>query len=75
MNIIFKTLHIEHFLSFGVVDIDLQQPGYTLVSGRNENPNDKVITKEEYNKMSYKERLKLFNENQEAFQELTKSNE
>ena len=40
MNIIFKTLHIEHFLSFGVVDIDLQQPGYTLVSGRNENPND-----------------------------------
>lgn len=41
----------------------------------NENPNDKVITKEEYNKMSYKERLKLFNENQEAFQELTKSNE
>ena len=40
MNVIFKTLHIEHFLSFGVVDIDLQQPGYTLVSGRNENPND-----------------------------------
>lgn len=41
----------------------------------NENPNDKGITKDQYNKMSYQERLKLFNENKEAFQELTKSNE
>lgn len=41
----------------------------------NENPNDKGISKEQFNKMSYKERLKLFNENQEAFRELTKSNE
>ena len=41
----------------------------------NENPNDKGITKEQYDKMSYQERLKLFNENKEAFQELTKSNE
>ena len=41
----------------------------------NENPNDKGITKEQFNKMSYQERLKLFNENKEAFQELTKSNE
>ena len=41
----------------------------------NENPNDKGITKEQYDKMSYQERLKLFNENKEAFNELTKSNE
>ena len=41
----------------------------------NENPNDKGITKEQFNKMSYQERLKLFNENKEAFNELTKSNE
>ena len=41
----------------------------------NENPNDKGISKEQFNKMSYQERLKLFNENKEAFQELTKSNE
>ena len=39
----------------------------------NENPNDKGITKEQYNKMSYQERLKLFNENKEAFQELSKN--
>ena len=41
----------------------------------NDNPNDKGVTKEQYDKMSYKDRLKLFNENKEAFQELTKSNE
>ena len=41
----------------------------------NENPNDKGISKEQFNKMSYQERLKLFNENKEAFNELTKSNE
>ena len=41
----------------------------------NENHNDKGISKEQFNKMSYQERLKLFNENKEAFQELTKSNE
>ena len=41
----------------------------------NGDPNNKGITKEDYNKMSYQERLKLFNENKEAFQELTKSNE
>ena len=41
----------------------------------NDNPNDKGISKEQFNKMSYQERLKLFNENKEAFNELTKSNE
>ena len=40
---------------------------------KNEDPNDKGITKEQYNKMSYQERLKLFNENKEAFQELSKN--
>ena len=39
----------------------------------NDNPGDKGITKEQYNKMSYQERLKLFNENKEAFQELSKN--
>ena len=39
----------------------------------NNNPGDKGITKEQYNKMSYQERLKLFNENKEAFQELSKN--
>lgn len=41
----------------------------------NDNPNDKGISKEQFNKMSYQERLKLFNDNKEAFTELTKSNE
>lgn len=41
----------------------------------NDNPNDKGITKEQFNKMSYQERLKLFNENKETFEELSKSNE
>lgn len=41
----------------------------------NDNPNNPGITKEQFNKMSYQDRLKLFNENKEAFQELTKSNE
>lgn len=41
----------------------------------NDNPNDKGITKEQFNKMSYQERLQLFNENKETFEELSKSNE
>lgn len=41
----------------------------------NDNPNNPGITKEQFNKMSYQDRLKLFNENKEAFQELSKSNE
>ena len=36
---------------------------------------NKGVTKEQFNKMSYQERLKLFNENKEAYDELTKSNE
>ena len=36
---------------------------------------NKGITKDQFNKMSYQERLKLFNENKEAYDELTKSNE
>ena len=41
----------------------------------NPNPKDTGISKEQFEKMSYKERLQLFNENKEAFNELTKSNE
>ena len=33
---------------------------------------NKGVTKEQFNKMSYQERLKLFNENKEAYDELTK---
>lgn len=36
---------------------------------------NKGVTKHQFNKMSYQERLKLFNENKEAYDELTKSNE
>ena len=36
---------------------------------------NKGVTKDQFNKMSYQERLKLFNENKEAYDELTKSNE
>lgn len=40
-----------------------------------QNDDNKGVTKEQFNKMSYQERLKLFNENKEAYDELTKSNE
>ena len=40
-----------------------------------QNDHNKGVTKEQFNKMSYQERLKLFNENKEAYDELTKSNE
>ena len=33
---------------------------------------NKGVTKDQFNKMSYQERLKLFNENKEAYDELTK---
>lgn len=36
---------------------------------------NKGVTKDQFNKMSYQERLKLFNENKEVYDELTKSNE
>ena len=39
----------------------------------NQKPNDTGISKDQFNKMSYQERLKLFNENKEAFDELSKS--
>ena len=35
---------------------------------------NKGVTKDDFKKMSYRERLKLFNENQEAYEELTKQN-
>lgn len=39
------------------------------------NDDNKGVTKDQFNKMSYQQRLKLFNENKEAYDELTKSNE
>ena len=39
----------------------------------NQKPNDTGISKDQFSKMSYQERLKLFNENKEAFDELSKS--
>lgn len=39
-----------------------------------ENSDKQGITKAEYNKMSYKERLELFNSNKEAFDNLSKEN-
>lgn len=39
-----------------------------------QNDDNKGVTKDQFNKMSYQERLKLFNENKEAYDELTKSN-
>ena len=36
---------------------------------------NKGVTKEQFNKMSYQERLKLFNESKESYDERTKSNE
>lgn len=40
MNIKFNKLIIENFLSFGSAEIDLNDRGYTLVSGVNQNPDD-----------------------------------
>ena len=37
-----------------------------------QNDDNKGVTKDQFNKMSYQERLKLFNENKEAYDELTK---
>lgn len=35
MNIVFKNLHIESFMSIGYADIDFDKKGYTLVEGIN----------------------------------------
>ncbi len=42
-----------------------------VFSGNLDNRNDSVITKDDFSKMSYIERLKLFNENPEAYKQLT----
>lgn len=40
MKIKFKNIKISNFLSFGECEVDLQNPGYTLVSGINNNTSD-----------------------------------
>jgi len=40
MIINFKKIVIENFMSFGQAEIDLDNAGYTLVNGVNENPDD-----------------------------------
>lgn len=42
-----------------------------VFSGNVGNDNEPVVTKDEFNKMGYIQRLKLFNENPEAYRQLT----
>ena len=44
MNISFKTLHIHNFFSFADTEVSLEDLGYVLVSGRNNNPNDLALS-------------------------------
>ena len=37
MNIIFKKIHIEGFMSIGQIDLDLLNQDYVLIEGINEN--------------------------------------
>jgi len=40
----FKTLELHNFLSFGDATIDLQNKGYCLISGKNNNPSDRALS-------------------------------
>lgn len=40
MNIIFKTIKIESFMSIGNIELNFTEGGYTLIQGRNDNQND-----------------------------------
>lgn len=40
MNILFKNIHIENFMSIGDMYVDLEDSGYTLIEGINRNPTD-----------------------------------
>lgn len=44
MNIKFNKLHLTNFLSFADAEINLDDNGYTLVTGVNENPDDNAIS-------------------------------
>lgn len=44
MIIKFKHIIIENFLSFGYAELDLNDLGYTLINGINNNPNDNAIS-------------------------------
>lgn len=40
MKLLFHSIHIENFMSLGYVDLKLEDRGYIIVSGINNNPND-----------------------------------
>lgn len=40
----FKQLELHNFLSFGDATIDLQNKGYCLISGKNNNPSDRALS-------------------------------
>ncbi len=40
----FKTLELHNFLSFGDATINLQDKGYCLISGKNNNPSDRALS-------------------------------
>lgn len=44
MNIYFKRLVIDNFLSIGHADINLENAGYTLVNGKNNNTTDLAVS-------------------------------
>lgn len=44
MRLKFKHLIIENFLSFGYAELDLNDRGYTLIKGVNNNPNDNATS-------------------------------
>lgn len=40
MKIFFKSIHLHHFMSYDDVTVSLNDRGYCLISGVNENPKD-----------------------------------
>lgn len=44
MKVIFKNVKLHHFLSFGDAEIALDNLGYVLITGRNNNPDDSAIS-------------------------------
>lgn len=44
MRFKFLNLHIENFMSFEEADISFEETGYTIVSGKNENPDDQAYS-------------------------------
>ena len=44
MNIVFRNIHLHNFFSFADAEISLDDLGYVLVSGRNNNPDDMALS-------------------------------